>query len=452
MQETEQKIKSTPKKTKTSKAIIAIIMVIAVVVSFFLGFFTHSLAQSKKVKLINELFNVIDKYAYTDENTPPLTSDDVADILVGGVLQHDKYAEYYSKEDYQSYLNENQGHYTGIGIGILGTTVKSVVLNSPAELGGLKPGDVILEGKNLSTGVEAKFDNTESLTSFLREAQNSNQITFKILRKESGEDKNLDITVVKREYSVCYVKYLDSETELTFRQKSENDLTLQAEITEGEQTINGVSTAQLKSDTAYILLTQFEGDAYAQFAEAMQYFKTRGKTKLILDLRDNGGGSLDILLKIASHLIYNGGNASNTITIAKHKNSQTVFTTSLDNFNKSLAYIGVLANDGTASASEALIGAIDYYKGRTGEIGYNYSLVLTKNSSRGDYSTFGKGIMQTIYNLSNGGAIKLTTAKLFQPNGETSIHGVGLAVATPECQAEDNQTAIQKMLALASPS
>lgn len=108
---------------------------------------------------------------------------------------------------------------------------------------------------------------------------------------------------------------------------------------------------------------------------------------------------------------------------AKLKNGATNFNLEKKGDNDYINQTVVLANKNTASASEALIGAMQFY----GAGGFNLDkLVCEYNGNRKDYSTFGKGIMQTTYSLSTGGAIKMTTAKIYWPDQETCIHDVGI--------------------------
>ena len=151
--------------------------------------------------------------------------------------------------------------------------------------------------------------------------------------------------------------------------------------------------------------------------------RTRGKSKLILDLRDNGGGFMDILSAISSYLVY-GENKNALVSYAVHKNGGTEsFYTAGDNFNRDITSIAVMANINTASASEALIGAMLYY-GRAFD---TTKLVIEKNS-QGVARTYGKGIMQSTFQFLEGDAIKLTTAYVYQPDKTTCIQGKGIVV------------------------
>ena len=158
--------------------------------------------------------------------------------------------------------------------------------------------------------------------------------------------------------------------------------------------------------------------------------KKRGKTKLIFDLRANGGGYMDVLKEIVELLVKADGNI--IYSYVKEKGKDTTFTTrsKYDDFLKNIV---VLADGGTASASECLIGAMLSYGEKEGGNGFSASDVLVGyNARRGDYSTYGKGIMQTTYMLSSGGALKLTTAKIFWADGKTCIHGVGVTPVSEE--------------------
>jgi carboxyl-terminal processing protease len=101
----------------------------------------------------------------------------------------------------------------------------------------------------------------------------------------------------------------------------------------------------------------------------------------------------------------------------------------------------VLANENTASASECLLGVLVHY----GDVLKNNSDVILEMNEEGAYRTYGKGIMQTTYMLLSGGALKLTTAKIYWPDGETSIHGVGFTDGTKVGKGQSLTVALQKL-------
>jgi carboxyl-terminal processing protease len=132
---------------------------------------------------------------------------------------------------------------------------------------------------------------------------------------------------------------------------------------------------------------------------------------------------MSVLSRVASNFIYNGGKSSSLITYEKDSDGNFDETrTNSNKFPNHITAISVIANEKTASASECLLGAMLYYKDKFSID----SLVIENEKHSENYHTFGKGIMQTTYPLSNGGGIKLTTAVLYQPDKTTSIHNVGI--------------------------
>ena len=150
-----------------------------------------------------------------------------------------------------------------------------------------------------------------------------------------------------------------------------------------------------------------------------------GKTDLVLDLRGNGGGYLDIMQEIASFFCKNARSSSPVAAIAKYGNGKVEEFTATGNFYtryfKQESRICVLADGNTASAAECLIGCMVDYGATT----YADICLISRG---GVAKTFGKGIMQTTYLLSpvKKDAVKLTTAKMYWPVSNTCIHGRGV--------------------------
>lgn len=412
------------KNIKKSTKIILIIL--SLVMAFTSGFFMHYLIQPKEVKKLSNILSIMKKTA-KDPNGNDLTfdADEVAKTFVDAMLVGDDYAKYFTKEELQKENTEGKGNYAGIGVSIYANEPKiySVLGNSPAEKAGIKKGDLLIKGKLLD-GEYVTFYSTEDLTNFISSAGEGEEMELVINR--DGVVLGENIKVAKSKYVCSYVYYYDNETSLRFVSSGEEKpvKTLFAE----ERNV------LLKDDTAHIIFKSFEGDSAEQLGEALEYFYSKGKSKLILDLRANGGGYMDCLQKVATYFINNGGKVKNLITEVKERNGSSSFYTSGNNFNSNLKNIVVLADGGTASASECLIGAMLCYKDA------NFSmdnLLITYNANRGDYSTFGKGIMQTTYPLLSGGALKLTTARIYWPDKKTCIHGTGVVQTNPLNQVTD---------------
>jgi carboxyl-terminal processing protease len=158
--------------------------------------------------------------------------------------------------------------------------------------------------------------------------------------------------------------------------------------------------AEIKNDLDYVRLADFGQTSYDEVRKAMLDGKAHGVKGYILDLRDNGGGLLDAAVQISSLFIPNGAIVS-TIDRAGDKDTRTATHESIG-----AAPLVILVNKYTASASEITAGAVQDYK--VGE------LIGTR--------TFGKGVVQSIYNTSDGGALKITTAKYVTPLGRDIQH------------------------------
>jgi carboxyl-terminal processing protease len=158
--------------------------------------------------------------------------------------------------------------------------------------------------------------------------------------------------------------------------------------------------AEIKNDIDYVRLADFGETSYDEVRKAMLDGKAHGVKGYILDLRDNGGGLLDAAVQISSLFIPNGTIVS-TIDRAGDRDTKTATHDSIG-----AAPLVILVNKYTASASEITAGAVQDYK--VGE------LIGTK--------TFGKGVVQSIYNTSDGGALKITTAKYVTPLGRDIQH------------------------------
>ena len=197
----------------------------------------------------------------------------------------------------------------------------------------------------------------------------------------------------------------------------------------------GEPLACLDEQTAYIRLTQFNGGAAEEFKQTMSLFKRQGKKNLVLDLRGNGGGFLEIMQTIASYFCKNTTAKKPVVAVAEYQNKKEKFTADGNYFYDYFAEdsrICVLADFRTASASECLIGCMmDYGTITYGDIALSYRNGVAK--------TYGKGIMQTTYSyLLTGDAVRLTTAKIVWPKSGHCIHGVGVLPSDGAITVEEN--------------
>lgn len=193
----------------------------------------------------------------------------------------------------------------------------------------------------------------------------------------------------------------------------------------------------LPQGAGYIKLNQFYGSASGEFCRLLQKFNEAGLNTLILDLRSNGGGLVSTMCDIAG--CFSGDGKPRLAMVAKYKNGseERFLSTGISDETMRIpdgCKVFVLADAGTASASEALIGAmicygaLDYKNVFLADYSKEYKdWLISKNVEVKTGRTYGKGIMQTPFeNPATGEALKLTTAKIFWPDSKTSIHDKGL--------------------------
>lgn len=424
---------------RKSKRVFVLVIILTVIVSFACGYFVNTLVQGRTRRNLNAVVSLIEeKGIFVTKNIQgeDLSDDEMLDLIVKTLLASDKYAKYYGKEEYQALKSKNNGNYSNFGFTILQSLeVYSVVGNSPAENSGMRVGDKIVSIAKDDQSVTA-IEDFSVLNRVLEDSQNASVLTVTVNR--NGEQKSFRME--KTEYVASYVKYFDDE-------KSVNLLTdgKSAKVSDYDNTEN----FNLPSDTAMIVLQEFMGDADVQFGGAIEYMQSRGKTKLILDLRGNGGGRLDILCNIAGYLVKNGGKKNSPIVYSQAKNSEETYYTSFNKYYDGLQKTVVLCDENTASASECLIGAMLFY-GKE-ELDGNFSIddVVASKDSSGHAGTYGKGIMQTTYELMSGDAVKFTTAKIYQPDKTTCIQDVGIVPENP-LNAVDDGDAIKRAIEIVS--
>ena len=411
--------KAAKKRTTASKIMCVVLAVLMFFVTFFAGYVTYHFTARDEVKNVDEILRLIDAVAYDYTEKGVENPDLAVKYFVRGLLSYDDYAEYYGKDEFEELMRESEGSYSGIGMtfaynaeGKVGREIYTVIGNSPAARAGLKSGDILAAARKVGDEEFTELPDGEAAFAFLQKIGEGESAEFTVLRGEN----TFNVTLKRASYVATYVFYRDAEGEIIFNYDGEGGSLDFTENAEGKEA--------LERDTAYIALASFEGGAAEQLKAALAEMKRRGKTKLIFDLRANGGGYMDVLKEIVELLVKAEGNI--IYSHVKEKGKDTTFTTR-SKYDDFLKHIVVLADGGTASASECLIGTMLSYGDKEGGNGFSASDVLVGyNARRGDYSTYGKGIMQTTYMLSSGGALKLTTAKIFWADGETCIHGVGV--------------------------
>ncbi len=306
---------------------------------------------------VQEIMDLV-KTRYVDNIKP----DSLSGLVIDNVLTHlDPHSIYIPPKDVQ-YVNEDlEGSFQGIGVEfqVFDDTVNilSVIKNGPSDKAGMQVGDKLIKVNDtaLLAGVHITGD---GIRKYLR-GPASSSVTLTVLR-----DKQLKRMVIERG---------------TIPLPSRDAYYL------------------IAPQTGYIRLNKFSETTYPEFMEAMDKLQKQGMQKLILDLRDNGGGIVDQATNIADEFL----DEDKMIVYTDGKNAphQDYRCRKEGVFEK--GKLVVLVNEGTASASEILSGALQDWDRAT---------IIGRR-------TFGKGLVQQQFNLSNGGALRLTIARYYTPLG-----------------------------------
>ncbi len=393
---------------KKQKLLYGIMAVVLVVVSFFSGFLARYYFVDDDIRAIRDLVEKYKKYYYYDDGD---LVRDISDAIL------DEYSTYYTAEEYAEILNGAKGNYKGIGLGFTSNSlyVATVLGNSPCEKAGVKSGG-ILTAINIGSG-DLPITTLDEFTMVLNSAPDDKDFTIKI----RYDDGLKEFTVAKKDYKRTYVHYYDASGYYGFSDKS------------GNMSMKKLSNETLISSESvgYIVYESFNGTennlngSAKQIEEVLNKFKVDGKKDIILDLRDNGGGYMSILSDVSAHFIDAGDGEKALISVAvdKYGEREEFYSSKCDYSSYSFNNIIILANENSASASEALIGAVLDYDKR------GIVKVLVSSSTLNNetvYKTYGKGIMQSTYLNFDGSAVKLTTAEIFWPVSNISIHKKGV--------------------------
>ncbi len=324
----------------------------------------HTVTDVSVTRKLGILENTIQKYFWKDVSVETLENG-----VYRGLLEalDDPYSVYYTHEELVALQEQTEGIYYGIGAYIsqnqeMGyVQISGIIKNTPAEESGLLQDDYIYA----VDGENMQGRDSTYVVSKIK-GEEGTYVTITVVRE--GASDMLDIEVERRRIESPTVEY--------------------------EMYENGM---------AYIQITEFDLVTSKQFEEAYNQAKSDGMQGLIIDLRSNPGGNLSTVCDIARMLLPKG-----LIVYTEDKYGKREEYT-CDGRNKVEVPMVVLTNGYSASASEILAGAIkDYGIGR---------IVGT--------TTYGKGIVQKVINLSDGSALKLTVSTYYTPNGN-NIHQIGI--------------------------
>ena len=364
-------MKNDPKKF--SYIDIIIVVILTSVIMYFLG----GLSAFNKLSGINYNYLAKDSHlkefisAYNDLTTNYYDALDKEELISGAIdgmysKVNDPYTSYMNESDTSNLNDSLSGEYYGIGIKIErtvegNTRIAEVFDDSPASKSGLKSGDIILK----VAGEEVKDKSLDDIVGLIK-----------------NDSKDVNIVVLR------------NDTELSFNVKADTLL------------VPAVVVKLLNKDNhniGYIKLSVFNDTADVQFENELTRLENSNIESLIIDLRNNTGGYLEVAKNIAEMFL----EKNKLIYSLESKNDKQDY---MDKTNEKRSYkVVVLVNKASASASEILAAALRD----------SYDAVLIGNK------TYGKGKVQEKSSLSNGTTVKYTTAKWLTPSGEC-IDGIGL--------------------------
>lgn len=356
-----------------------ILFVIVVVVSLGVGMYlkvrTFSetpvglVTQSEEVQSKLGMLEMYIRGYYLEE----IDDEQLEDYLYYGLVAGlgDPYAAYYNEEETQSMLDSSSGSYCGIGA-VFSQNLVTGVITVSRVYEGFPSYEAGILPEDILYMVEGEEVTGMDLTNVVTKikGEEGTEVTISMLR---GEEV-LDFTMKRREIEVPTVEY-----------------------------------EMLADNVGYILITEFDQVTSQQFGDALTDLESKGMKSLVIDLRNNGGGNVDAVCEIADKLLPEG-----LIVYTEYSDGERVDR----NSDASCIDVpmAVLMNGASASASEILAGALQ---------DYGVAEIVGTQS-------YGKGIVQSILDLQDGTALKLTTAKYYTPNG-SNIHGVGI---TPDVEID----------------
>lgn len=329
----------------------------------------------------------IDHYYWKDDVSDQKMSEYAAKGMVNAL--GDKYSSYFTSEEYAETMNSVNGDYCGIGATVRMDAktkkkfVAEVQKGKPAEKAGLQAGDEItkVNGKDVSN---LSLSDTVNMI----KGEEGKKSVISISRTEDGKTVSKDVTVV------C------------------------------EKIVNqSIQSKMLAGKAGYIKISVFDNESVKQFQTAIAELEKQGQRGMIIDVRDNGGGSLSAVVDMLDELLPKGKLITEK---SKYKGDIVYESTDEKHFDKPIV---VLINGSSASASEVFAGTLQD-RGKATLVGVK---------------SYGKGIVQTIFSLESscGGGIKLTTGEYLLPSGR-SIHEVGLTPDVEEKYTGDAENYSEK--------
>ena len=365
-----------------------IIVVFAVLV--FLGYLSAVAISGIEVQKNDDFYREIELFSYalsaikSEYVEEPKAKDLIYGALKGMLGSLDAHSQFLNPDNYNELKVDTEGKFGGLGIeitikdGIL--TIITPIEDTPAWKEGIKAGDLIVK-------IEDEVTKDFSLMDAVKKLRGKPGTEVKVTILREGENKLLDFTITREIIKIKDIK--------------------EAKI--------------LEDNIGYIRLVEFRENTPKELKKALSKLEKEGIDSLILDLRNNPGGLLNIAVKVTEEFL-EPGNIIVT-TKARHAAQNLEFKSKMKKTHTEWPMI-VLVNNGSASGSEIVAGALQ---------DNNRAVILGTK-------TFGKGSVQTVIPLSDGSALRITTSKYLTPSGR-SIHGEGIV---PDVVVEAGMVEVEK--------
>lgn len=343
-----------------------LVLILAVILSF--GGVSQAFAAEEQIPGMNSLEEIIRDVQLMHISEPD--SQTLIQGAIDGLLEtlNDPYTVYMTPEELKEFIDSIEGNYVGIGIqmqpGETYPEVLNTIENTPASKAGIMPGDMIIK----IDGIDVSHEPLGKVVERVR-GQEGTKLTLTI-RREGTADFNVELTRANISTPTVTGKILD----------------------------NGI---------AYIRIYTFGDFTEDEFKNILDHLIEQGATKLILDLRDNPGGTIHSAVNICSNFIEQGKVVVSTFNRDGERKEFPAEWNS--NVIKGMP-IAVLVNEYSASAAELVAGALQ-----------DYSLATVIGGQ-----TFGKGTVQMVFPLETGGALKVTVARYHTPMDRV-IDGTGVS-------------------------
>lgn len=322
---------------------------------------------SKNLDIFNSIFKELDMFYVDTVNAGKMIQTGVEGML----SLTDPYTEYYPEEEVSSLKEMTTGKYGGIGAAIRYYEAKDRIAvvepteGMPAAEAGVKAGDIILSvgGKEMVRGDMKPQEFSSKVSEALR-GEPGTSFVLKVLRPLKNDSTVMEFKITRKNIRTNPVPYY----------------------------------GMVKDSIGYLALSSFTENSAKDFKKAFIELKQKGAKSLIIDLRDNGGGSLSEAVDIVNLYVPKGQEI--VMTKGKVRQAQGSYKTQNEPVDTQIP-LAVLVNGATASASEIVSGSLQ---------DLDRAVVI---GSR----TFGKGLVQTIRPLPYNGTLKVTTSKYYIPSG-----------------------------------